>query len=104
MTESGFEMPPDHIVFQMLSTLDLSSPVIMTSPSILPTNGISVARGTASRRPGGIAGIRRISALTAKSYATNWEGPVAEVQGKRIPVSSDSDIIKAPKTPRYFQV
>ena len=36
MTESGFEMPPDHIVFQMLSTLDLSSPVIMTSPSILP--------------------------------------------------------------------
>ena len=23
MTESGFEMPPDHIVFQMLSTLDL---------------------------------------------------------------------------------
>ena len=36
MTESGFEMPPDHIVFQMLSTLDLSAPVIMTSPSILP--------------------------------------------------------------------
>ena len=29
-------MPPDHIVFQMLSTLDLSAPVIMTSPSILP--------------------------------------------------------------------
>ena len=29
MTESGFEMPPDHIVFQMLSTLALSSPVIM---------------------------------------------------------------------------
>ena len=31
MTESGFEMPPDHIVSQMRSTLDLSSPVIMTS-------------------------------------------------------------------------
>ena len=31
MTESGFEMPPDHIVFQMLSTLDLSAPVTMTS-------------------------------------------------------------------------
>jgi hypothetical protein len=26
--ESGFEMPPDHIVSQMLSILDLSSPVI----------------------------------------------------------------------------
>ena len=29
MTESGFEMPPDHIVFQTLSTLALSSPVII---------------------------------------------------------------------------
>ena len=29
MTERGFEMPPDHIVLQMLSTLALSSPVIM---------------------------------------------------------------------------
>ena len=29
MTERGFEMPPDHIVFQMLSIFDLSSPVIM---------------------------------------------------------------------------
>ena len=36
MTERGFEMPPDHIVFQMLSTFDLSAPVIMTSRSILP--------------------------------------------------------------------
>ena len=36
MTDSGFEMPPDHIVFQMLSTLDLSAPVIITSRSILP--------------------------------------------------------------------
>ena len=32
MTESGFEMPPDHIVSQMLSILDLSAPVIMQSP------------------------------------------------------------------------
>ena len=32
MTESGFEMPPDHIVSQMLSILDLSAPVIMTIP------------------------------------------------------------------------
>ena len=29
MTESGFEMPPDHMVFQIPSTLDFSSPVIM---------------------------------------------------------------------------
>ena len=29
MTESGFETPPDHIVSQMRSTLDFSSPVIM---------------------------------------------------------------------------
>ena len=36
MTESGFEMPPDHIVFQMLSTFDLSAPVTMTFRSILP--------------------------------------------------------------------
>ena len=35
MTESGFEMPPDHMVSQILSTLDLSSPVIMiASPTI----------------------------------------------------------------------
>lgn len=33
MTESGFDMPPDHMVFQMRSTLDFSAPVIMTSPS-----------------------------------------------------------------------
>ena len=32
MTESGFEMPPDHIVSQMLSILDLSAPVIMQIP------------------------------------------------------------------------
>ena len=31
MTESGLEMPPDHIVSQMRSTLDLSSPVIIQS-------------------------------------------------------------------------
>ena len=31
MTESGFEMPPDHMVSQIRSTLDLSSPVIMIS-------------------------------------------------------------------------
>src|SRR5437588_2022506 len=29
MTESGLEMPPDHMVSQMRSTLDLSSPVII---------------------------------------------------------------------------
>ena len=29
MTESGFEMPPDHMVSQIRSTLDFSSPVIM---------------------------------------------------------------------------
>ena len=29
MTESGVRNAPDHIVFQMLSTLALSSPVIM---------------------------------------------------------------------------
>ena len=29
MTDSGFEMPPDHMVSQMRSTLDFSSPVIM---------------------------------------------------------------------------
>ena len=35
MTESGFEMPPDHMVSQILSTLDLSSPVIMiASPPV----------------------------------------------------------------------
>ena len=35
MTESGFEMPPDHMVFQILSTLDLSSLVIMiASPPV----------------------------------------------------------------------
>ena len=33
MTESGFEMPPDHMVSQIRSTLDFSSPVIMISIS-----------------------------------------------------------------------
>lgn len=29
MTDSGFEMPPDHMVSQMRSTLDFNSPAIM---------------------------------------------------------------------------
>ncbi len=29
MTDKGFETPPDHIVSQILSTFDLSSPVII---------------------------------------------------------------------------
>ena len=31
MTDSGLEMPPDHMVSQMRSILDLSSPVIISS-------------------------------------------------------------------------
>ena len=43
MTESGFEMPPDHMVSQMLSTLDLSSPAIMISP-LNPACSVATSR------------------------------------------------------------
>ena len=35
MTESGFEMPPDHMVSQIRSTLDFSSPVIIDAISLV---------------------------------------------------------------------
>ena len=38
MTESGFEMPPDHIVSQIRSTLDFSSPVIMIPSCLSPSS------------------------------------------------------------------
>ena len=56
MTESGFEMPPDHMVSQIRSTLDFSSPVIMipSRPSPIESSnrldlGVKPLRGCAAR-------------------------------------------------------
>ena len=49
MTESGFAMPPDHIVFQMASTLDFRSPVIMGV--VVPETGRGSERGRGMPSP-----------------------------------------------------
>ena len=51
MTVSGFEMPPDHIVFHMLSILALSSPVIIVFGCV---GGGSASSGSGST----VVGIR----------------------------------------------
>ncbi len=47
MTESGFEMPPDHMVSQIRSTLDFSSPVIMIPPPGMSRSLLISMRATA---------------------------------------------------------
>ena len=50
MTESGFAMPPDHIVFQLASTLDFRSPVIMGA--VVPETGNGSEPGRGMPEPG----------------------------------------------------
>ena len=70
MTESGLEMPPDHIVSQMLSILDLSSPVIMDVPLLSRSGARTAAAASTSYAVGSTSGLTQYSGASPFSTFT----------------------------------